>query len=698
MAMMAKMRSLAPAFILTVGGLFVLFMVISDSNVLEALGGGRSNNIGSVDGMNITYQEFQNELDRAIENQKQQTGTDPDENQIEQIRNQVWDALVTQKLISKKIKEFGIKVSDQEVRNIILGDNPPEFLKRNFIDSVGNFNRKLYEDALFDPRNKEALVQAEDLVRQSRLTQKLQSMLMASVTVGEDEVLRRYLEQNTKINAQYALIDLNLIPDDEIKVTDEDLRAFYDKNLNNYKIPAQRKLKFVLFKNVPSAEDSQMVFNNLNNVKKSLIAGDTTDFKNLIKIYSDNPSDLKDTVTVQTLTPEIVTAFNNSKPGTVLGPFLTSAGYVLYNYLGSINSKDVFVRASHILINQFGSDQKNREEADKIYDRLIAGENFAKLAVEYSKDPGSASKGGDLGYFTKGMMVKPFEEACFSGKVGEILKPVKSDFGYHIIKVTDRTDKKYIVEKIVNQIKQSASTRDRMKNMAEDFSYLAKKNDFDEEAKLMKYQVQETPLFAENAVSVPMIGVNERLVKFAFSNSVNTISDPFKVPTGYVVVKIIESTNERYRPFEEFKPQLKIAVIREKKFEKLKAIADDIYNKIGGDIEKVSSINPKVTVDSTGQFTPSGTIPKIGRDYGFINASMTLELNKVSKPIKGTRGYYLIDVTERTPFDKTDFEAKSTQIRNSLLQEKASSYINQWISNLKKDAHIVDNRDKFFGQ
>ncbi len=699
MAMMAKMRSLAPAFILTVGGLFVLFMVISDSNVLEALGGGRSNNVGSVDGMNITYQEFQNELDRVIENQKQQSGTDPDENQIDQLRDQVWDALVTQKLISKMIKDYGIKVSDQEVRDIILGDNPPEFLKRNFIDSVGNFNRKLYEDALFDPRNKEALVQAEDLVRQSRLTQKLQSMLMASITVGEDEVMRRYLEQNTNITAQYALVDLNLIPDDQVKVTDEDLKSFYDKNLNNYKIPAQRKLKFVLFKNLPSAEDSQMVFNNLNNVKKSIAAGDTTDFKNLIKIYSDSPtSSSKDTVTVQTLTPEIISAFNSSKPGTVLGPYLTPAGYVLYNYLGSANSKDVFVRASHILINQFGTEGKNREEADKIYARLVAGEDFAKLAKEYSKDPGSASKGGDLGYFSKGMMVKPFEDAAFNGKVGEILKPIKSDFGYHIIKVVDRTDKKYIVEKIVNQIKQSASTRDRMKNMADDFSYLAKKNDFDQEANMMKYQVQVTPMFAENAVSIPMIGPNERLVKFAFSNSVNTVSDPYKVPNGYVVVKIIESANERYRPFDELKSQLKFAVIREKKFEKLKTIADDIYNKIGGDIDKVSSVDPKVTVQNTGSFTPAGTIPNIGRDYSFIDAAMTLDLNKVSKPVKGTRGYYLIKVTERTPFDKNNFEAKSAEIRNSLLQEKASSYLNQWLTNLKKDAHIVDNRYRFFGQ
>jgi parvulin-like peptidyl-prolyl isomerase len=697
MAMMAKMRSLAPAFILTVGGLFVLFMVITDSNVLQAIGGKRANVVGTVNGQEISYQEFQAELDRQLEAQKKQTGQDLDENQTDQIREQVWDALVTQKIISGLIKDYGIKVSDQEVRDIILGDNPPDFLKKNFIDSTGNFNRKIYEDALFDPRNKQALVQAEDIVRQSRLTQKLQSMILASVTVGEDEVKRKFVEQNTNINAEYALVDLTQVPDSAIKVTDSDLRAYYDKNIELYKVPPQRKLKFVLFKNVASAEDTQMVVNNLNNVKKSMSEGDTLGFAQLVKIYSERPFS-RDTLTVQALTPEVIAAFNKAKPESILGPFMTPQGCILYNYLGSVQSKDEFVRASHILINQFGSDEKNLAEANKIFDSLKAGKDFATLAKEYSQDPGSASKGGDLGYFGKGMMVKEFEEASLKGKVGEIQKPIKTNFGYHIIKVTDRTNKKYVVEEIVNQIKQTASSRDRNFNNANDFSYLAKKNDFDQEANLMKYQIQETPLFVENAAAIPSIGRSERLLKFAFSNSVNTISDPFKVPNGFVVVKIIESTNEGYRPFDELKEQLKPIVTREMKFEKIKVIADNIYKKINGDLGKVTSVNPRINVVQTGNFTPSGFIPAIGRDYAFVDAAMSLQLNKVSEPLKGIRGYYLIKVISRTSFDQKAFEEKSNEIRNQLLQQKRNTFLNQWIADIKKSADIVDHRYMFFGQ
>ena len=108
MAMMAKMRTLAPAFIISVGLLFVLFMVISDSNVLEALG-GRSNDVGSINGENISYQEFSKIMDQQRENQKTQTGKDIDEANMDQFRDQVWDAVITQKILEQQIKKYGIR-------------------------------------------------------------------------------------------------------------------------------------------------------------------------------------------------------------------------------------------------------------------------------------------------------------------------------------------------------------------------------------------------------------------------------------------------------------------------------------------------------------------------------------------------------------------------------------------------------------
>ena len=201
MGMMSRMRSLAPVFIITVGVLFVLFMVISDSNVLEALG-GKTNYVGSVNGDEISYQEFQQTIEQQRESRKQQSGEDIPEEQFDQFRDQVWESLVTEKLIQQEVQRLGITVSDQEVQDIILGDNPPSFLKQSFIDSLGNFNRQAYEDAIFNPQNEKILLQAEEFVKQTRYREKLQSLLEAGITVGENEILRKFTQQNTFMNAQ----------------------------------------------------------------------------------------------------------------------------------------------------------------------------------------------------------------------------------------------------------------------------------------------------------------------------------------------------------------------------------------------------------------------------------------------------------------------------------------------------------------
>ncbi len=695
MPMMAKMRSLAPAFILTVGGLFVLFMVVYDSNVLEALGGGRVNTIGSVNGVDITYPEFLERFEQQRDLQQRQTGQDLSEDDIERLRDQVWDAMVTSILFQQMIDEYGLTVSDDEIREEILGENPPDFLKQNFIDSLGVFNRQLYEEAIFDPRNREPLLEAEEYVRQTKLSSKLQSLIFASVHVGEDEVKRRYIEQNINIDMRYAMFDLNLVSDNDIKVEDSDLLAYYEKNKNQHKMQPQRKLRYVLFSNQPTADDTLTVRRSLENVLNR-IENDTTEFKEFVEIYSELPYS-RDTFSVSFLTPEVVQALNNAETGSVVGPYLTNQGYALFKFYGTAPTDEVMARASHILINQYEDDAKNLEEADKIYQKLLGGADFGSLAKEHSQDPGSAEKGGDLGYFGKGMMVPEFENAVFNGKVGEVQKPVQSTFGFHIIKVNERVNRKYIVERIVNPIKQSATSRDLMFTAAMDFSFVAKKNNFTKEAELMNYTVQETPHFVKTT-TVPGLGANKRLVDFSFENGLNTISDPFKVFNGYVVVQIMDIKPEHFKPFDEVKEQIRPFVIREKKFEKTRLMAEEAYNKINGDLDKVSQFNERVQVQQTGKFLPQGNIPNVGRDFAITNEALHIELNKVSEPIRGQRGYFLIKVTERSPFDETTYQNFSANIRNTLLQEKRSRYTGQWVEKMKENAKIIDNRHLFFGQ
>ena len=694
MAMMARMRSLAPAFILSVGVLFVLFMVISDSSVMQALG-GRSNDVGSINGDKISYQEFASDVDKQLENMKSQNSKDVDQEQMPQIRDQVWDAVVTQKLVAQQIEKFGITVSDDEIRDIILGDNPPEFLKKSFIDSTGKFNRQLYESSLFNPQNQKPLIQAEEYVRQSRLNEKLQSLLLASITVSDADVKRKFMDQNIKMDVDYALIGLNLFPDSTIKVTDDDLKTYYNNNQDEYKVQAQRKLKYVLFPEKATEGDSVNVKKSLELVSSNL-KSDTASFRSYVNIYSSQPYK-KDTVEISSFSEKTAEEMLKSKPGTIIGPVAEREGYVLFNFVATIPSEEAFAKASHILIT--GSSDSSYQLAMKLYDELKAGADFAKLAKEYSKDPSSGQKGGDLGWFGRGRMVKEFDEAVFNGKVGAIQKPIKTNYGYHIIKVTGKTDKKFVIEKIVNPIEPSATTKDEIYNKAKDFSYIANKNDFEKEAKLMDYKIQETPAFLKDAYMIPGIGNNKRVLQFAFDNDINTVSDVFRLQNADVVVMVSGIIEEGIKPFNEVKNSIRAAVVREKKFQKAENLAMEVREKIGDDIDKAKEANNNVVTGTTGEFTAASSyVPKIGRDYAFIDKAQELELNKVSEPVKGLRGYYLMKVISRTKFDSSAFASQKNTIRSQLLYERKNSYVNQWIEMMKKNADIVDNRYKFYGQ
>ncbi len=695
MAMMAKMRSLAPAFILSVGVLFVLFMVISDSNVLEALG-ARSNNVGSVNGKKISYQEFSSFLDRATENQKAQTGQEIPEENMDQFRDQVWDAIVTQTLTENQIKKFGIKVTDEEVRDYILGPNPPEFLKKNFIDSTGKFNREMYESALFDARNKKALVEAEEVVRQQLLSQKLQSYLLATVSVSDGELKQKFIDQNTKMQAEFVSVDLASLPDTDFKTPEDEVKKYYDEHPDQFSVQAQRKLKFVFFKIQPSRNDSDGIFKNLQNVILKA-KNDTSSFKYFSDIYSEIPYS-KDTMDITQLPTALLDNFDDSKIGTMIGPLSANNTYGIYKVSGTVPSKDVLVRASHILIKSTGDDAKDLAEATRVYNEVLSGMNFSDAAAKYSSDYGNAKNGGELGWFGKGRMIKEFEEAAFNGPIGVVQKPVKTNYGYHIIKVTGKTSKKYIVEKIINSIKPSALTRDDIYNQSNDFAYLAEKNGFEKEADLSKYKIEETPAFNEESGYLPVIGVNKSLIKFAFENGVNTVSQVFKGNNGYVIAKVSEVINEGVRNFDDVKKEAQALLLKEKKYAKAKSIVEEMKKKLGTNLAGAKSVYNRALYDTTGIFTTSGSIPKLGLEYNFAAKVYNLSIGAVSESIKGNRGYLLAKLLSKDAFDVNAFNTQKNMLRDRALQEKKNSFVSQWLAKMKKDADIVDKRYLFYNR
>ncbi|MCB9210290.1 MAG: peptidylprolyl isomerase [Ignavibacteriales bacterium] len=688
------MRSLAPWFIIAVGGLFVLFMVLSDSKLTDVIA-NRSNYVGSINGQEISYQEFSNLVEQYRKNQVAQTGQEIPESQMDAFRDQVWDNLVSQKLISAKIKDLGIVVTDEEIVSTITGPNPPQIITQYFVDSTGQFNRAAYDQAILDPQNKEAMLQTEELVRQQLIQQKLTSFLNASVVVSDAEVKRKFVEQNVKMSADYVLVDANTMNDSSITVSDNDIKEYYNANTEEFKIDAQRKLKYVLFSIDPSKDDSAAIKNNLTAIVAKL-KDDTSSFKTYVEIYSDKPYSV-DTTTLSLLTGEASTLLTESKEGEIVGPALSNEGYVVYKLDKVLNSNETLSRASHILVKSGNDEGAAKTKIDEIYNELMNGADFETVAKEKSED-GSASRGGDLGWFGKGQMVKEFENASFNGKIGEIQKPIKTQFGYHIVKVTGRSNKKYVVEKIVNEIRASATTLDRAFNNASDFAYVADKNDFTSEAELMKYEIKETPAFKEETKVIPGLGTNNALLRFAFDSDVNDISSTFKVAAGYVVATVSEIIKEGVKPLEEVSANIKSKVLREKKLDKAYSIAEEIKTKASqvNDLSVAKEVYEKARINNAANFTANGTIPGIGRDFAFAQAALDAELNKIAGPVKASRGCYLLKVTQRTEIDSTMYSIQKNSLRDNLMNQKRNSVFTDWIASLKDKADIEDNRHQFY--
>jgi len=652
--------------------------------------------IGKVNGQSIHSKELSDMIRNLAEAQKRQTGKDVDEESSEQFRNQAWTMLVNQILIDDELRKLGISVTDQELIDWVRGDDPPEFLKRQFTDSTGTFNRVAYEGALNDPQNSAVWVQIESALKKQRLQEKFQSALQATIRVSEGEVHDRFIDENLHLNAEYVLFEATrMVRDSDVVVTDDDIKKYYNENQEEFKQRATRRLKYVVFQEVPTREDTASVVRDLNEFARQAKSG--SDFLQLIKTYSELPLSQAFFKRGELSTVRDSAAFS-SKLGEIVGPLQDADGFHLLKVVEERNGKDAVIRASHILLRLPTTKDSVEvwKKARELTQRAKKGEDFAKLAREFSAD-GSASKGGDLGWFGKGRMVKAFEEAAFKARVGEVVGPVRSQFGLHIIRVTGRSNREVKIADLFLSVKPSSQTRTAIRDQANDFSYLATHGDFDKEASLSKYQVAETPPFSKGTV-IPGIGFSDEVQRFAYEKKLGDVSEALKTPTGYGVFKISEVKEEGVRPISEVKETIHPKVLLKKKIAKVGEYAKQIRSKVQptDSLGVVSKLDSTLKVTKTGDFTPNAWLPNLGRDNDFIGRVLTLKAGEISQPFAGQRGYFIVKLLGRTEPDSARYQAQKKTLEDQLLQEKRNRYLGEWMNTLREKADIVDNRDRFY--
>lgn len=696
MPLMTKMRDNMPAILIGLVIAFVIMIIFEWGMDYTGLGRAQRNYVGKVNDREISYQEFSDILRNVTEMQRQQFGGEIDDQFMSFIRDQVWENLVNEILLEEEIRRRGIQVTDDEIVNWVFGENPPEFLKAQFIDTAGVFDRTAYEMALTDPRNQPQVRQLEEMLRQQRKQQKLQSILMASIRVTEGEVRQRFIEQNVRMDVQYVALDPNrVVRDDEISVSDDEIRRHYNANRNKYMSPPQRNLKYVVFPFVPSPADTQDVLRELTNLKQMIDGG--ADFLDLVREHSHTP--FADAFfRPGEITPKKAELLFRGEVGEIIGPIVDEDGAHLMKIIDFRTGRDEFVRAQHILL-QFTDDVDSAEvraQALQLIQQLREGADFAELAHRYSKDPGSAQRGGDLGWFGRGRMVAPFEEAAFNASVGEIVGPVETRFGVHIIKVNDRTNREVKFATIRLPVEVSPFTRNEIFDRAADFAYVAARGGFEDEARYFDLDVRETGLFSKNGI-VPGIGRNESVMRFAFENRRGTVSDILEVSNGYGVFKIIDVRREAVKPLDEVRSEIRAELIRQKRWDVTRQRAEELRRNLEGrSLAAITELDPSLTVQTATNVGIGSSIPGIGRDNKFIGAAMGLEPGTISPPVEGSRHYYLIEVTYKSEFDEEKYAEQREQIKEQILQQKRQQFFTQWLEGLRAEATIVDNRYMFF--
>ena len=452
MAAIEKIRKRS-GLLIAIIGLALLAFVLQD--LFQSTGRHREYNVAVVDGEKIPYKDFEDLKDKNIENSKRNYGGNLTSTQTYSIYNNTLEQMIKDHIMTKEYEAIGMNVSPEELYDQFVGDEPHEWVVNSFGDGNGNVNREQLENYIQSLDNapieyRNQWVDYENAIKENRLEKKFENLLKASYFVPGKLAEKYHNNKNEKTSAEVIALRYVNIPDSTVVVTDQDNKKFYEENKYKYETDATRGIEYVVFDIQPSEADDEDARNIVADMKADFAA--TENVANFVNANSDRRYDstwMSRTDVPAVIEPAIFDEGNGV--GFVFGPYFDQNAYNLVRIVDMQNRADS-LRASHILIPYIGSlrsedtittKEMAQKRADSIANVLRKNTKdaklFGQLATQFSSDKGSAEKEGDLDWFTDGMMVYNFNEFVMNNPVGQI-GVVETPFGFHIIKVTGKTE------------------------------------------------------------------------------------------------------------------------------------------------------------------------------------------------------------------------------------------------------------------
>jgi peptidyl-prolyl cis-trans isomerase D len=475
----------------------------------------------------------------------------------------------------------------------------------------------------------------EDQVRRGIMTEKLQAALTGWITVSDADVTQEFKKRNEKVKLEVVNVSADKFREG-LTASDAELTKYFDDHKDAFRVGEKRKVRYLTI-------DQEAMR------QKVTVTG-----QQIERYYNDNIQ--------QYSTPEQV-------------------------------------RASHILLKTDGKDDAAvKKQAQDLIAQLKKGADFGELAKKYSQDDGSAKKGGDLDYFPRGQMVKEFDEVAFKLKPGEMTdEPVKTQFGYHIIKAVDKkpASQKSLAEvrtQIEDQLKYEQAQAEAQKLADQIASELKKPSDFDKVAKEHGLQTGETGFFLPDE-PIAGIGMAPSVGQEAFQMKQGDVSDGIRTPTGFAFITLT-GTQAPYVPkIDEVKTKVREDVLKQKAVEaaRQKAASVDAEMK-SGDFDKVAKA-AGLEVKTTDLIARGAPIGDAGTSPALEDKAFSLAAGAVSDPVVTDNGAAIVKVLERKDVDPAEFAKQKDSVRDELLNDRKQKFFAAYMTKARQRMKININRE-----
>lgn len=702
MAVLGKIRKHGVLLIVVIGVALAAF-VLGDLSKAQSRG---PSNVGEINGVEITYKDFSNRLERNMESEKNRTGkTNLSQTEMFYLRQQTWMQFMNEVLMGDEFEKLGLEISSDELFELVQGNNPHPLIRQYFSDpSTGFYDPTVVLTFLqnldqMDQASVQQWLQFEQAIKNDRQFSKYNSLVTKGYYIPDALAEFDYISNNKVASVKLLAKKYADISDELVNVTEADLKEYYNDNLDLYKLNKEiRGIDYVLFEVQPSVDDRIEVTRQVNELFEEFkTTADPISFVNAVSDYRyDSTFYKKGELPVQ-----IDETLFDAQVGTFLEPYIDNEVYNMAKLIDVQNRPDS-MRANHILIAYQGTygtqiATRTKERAKAIADSLAVelrrnSNHFDEVAKEISDDPTAKDNGGDTGYFPDMGMVWSFNEAVFTGFPGEI-KVVETTFGYHVIEVIGKKgfNKKIRVAVVSRSIEASSETYQDYWTMVSKF---AAETDSPEAFELGVDQSglakRSAPSLTKETNYIAGVEYPRSIVRWAFDNNteLGNISQIFDFDGTYVVAIINKVDVEGPQPFEAVRELVFTQVNKLKKAEYIKlqikglTSLDAIAEKIGIQVKSID-MNLNSAVINLYGFEPK----VVGQAFG-------LEKGTLSDVIQGNGAVYILATSEiRNPEVMGSIALSKIQMQAYFANRVRNNII---LTALENASDIQDNRHNFY--